>query len=133
MHEIYGLGSPHFDGKVNSIRKALNFETNHFMEEVVAKHSHAMGNNKLLLNRLHKFKVYQSTHHEIMLSPLDMRERAQEKTRQIKRVMNESPLYFLIDQNSNTSNLLYSLSPEVKKMFIYNIGHDDWTVNHVAT
>ena len=45
--------------------------------------------------------------------------------------MNESPLYFLIDQNLNTSNHLYSLSPEEKKMFVYNMDYDDWATLHV--
>ena len=62
-----------------------------------------------------------------MISPLELRERAHEKTKQIKRIMNESPLYFLIDQGINASNLLYSMCPEQKKLFAYNIDYDDWT------
>lgn len=66
-----------------------------------------------------------------MISPLELRERAHQKTKQIKKVMNESPLYFLIDQYANSSNHLYSMCPEQKKMFAYNIDYEDWTTLHV--
>lgn len=127
------MGSPQFDGKITTLRKALNFETENFMEETISKHKQMLHKSPLTSNRSNKFKVFQSTHHEIMISPLDLRERAQEKTRQIKRIMNESPLYFLIDQNLSTAPLLYSLSPEQKKLFIYNINHDDWNTVHIGT
>ena len=45
--------------------------------------------------------------------------------------MNESPLYFIIDQNLNISSHLYSMCPEQRKMFVYNIEYDDWNTLHI--
>ena len=47
--------------------------------------------------------------------------------------MNESPLYFIIDQSLNNSSHLYSMCPEERKMFVYNIEHDDWNTLHVPS
>ncbi len=62
MQELYSLGSPHFDHKLSSLRKALNFDSGHFMEDIVQKHNQTIMDNKAH-NRSNKFKVYQSTHH----------------------------------------------------------------------
>lgn len=47
--------------------------------------------------------------------------------------MNESPLYFLIDPNLSTSHIMYSLSPEQKKVYTYNADYDDWSITHIST
>jgi len=46
--------------------------------------------------------------------------------------MNESPLYFLIDENIGTTRFLYTLQTEQKKMFIYNIDQESWTTSHTS-
>jgi hypothetical protein len=124
------LSPPNFEGKLSLVRKALNFETKTFMEEIKGRVNLTMQNNKNI-NKSRRYKLFASTHHELMISPLELRERAHQKTKQIKKVMNESPLYFLIDQYANSSNHLYSMCPEQKKMFAYNIDYEDWTTLHV--
>jgi hypothetical protein len=70
LQEIYALNPPNFEGRLASLRKALNFETKPFIEEIEAKYKSTMQHNRMNAYRSRKFKVYQTTHHEIMISPL---------------------------------------------------------------
>jgi len=130
--EISSFGCPHFYKKATVLRKALNYEMTHFLEEMVAKNNQNLMRVHNNLNNSNRFRVYQNIHHEILISPLELREKAQEKTKQVKRIMNESPLYFLIDQNMPSSRLLYTLLPEQKKICIYNIDQENWTTFHTS-
>lgn len=104
----------------------------YFLEEMVSKNNQNLMKVHHALNNSNRFRVFQNIHHEILISPLELREKAQEKTRQVKRIMNESPLYFLIDENMATSSFLYSLLPDSRKVHTYNIDQETWTTSHTS-
>lgn len=44
--------------------------------------------------------------------------------------MNESPLYFLIDPNYNTSNYLFNFNHRRQQLELYNVLDQEWIVSH---
>ena len=43
------------------------------------------------------------------------------KGKAFKKVMNESPLYFLIEEKAKTSNILFYFVPNERRLKIYDI------------
>lgn len=69
LQEIDNLAPPTFEGKVSLLRKALNFETKEFMEDIKGRMNMVLQNNKNI-SKSRKYKMFLSTHHELMISPL---------------------------------------------------------------
>ena len=103
------------------LQKALSLELEKFMEGLGKSHANLYGTTQ--------FKYYSSLTHEIMLSRLEL---TAEKTtsRPFRKVMNESPLYFLIDPAFNSSPLLSHFSSTRQELVIYNVDDQEWSVYH---
>lgn len=81
------------------------------METLSKNHSNLYGTNH--------FRYYSSLTHEIMLSRLELTSE-NTTTKPFRKIMNESPLYFLIDSKFNLTNLLFNFNIKKQQIEIYN-------------
>ncbi len=93
--------------KAPILQRALNFEIDKFME--------SLGKSKGSLYGTTNFKYYSGLTHEIMLSKLELTSESS-TTKPFRKIMNESPLYFLIDPNYNSSNLLFNFNSKKQQI-----------------
>lgn len=94
------------------MRKALNLELKGFVEETTRNNQEYYAATD--------FKLYASTSHHFIFNQLSM-VNFNAALKPIRKVMNESPLYFLIDSQYNTSDELFNFNSFKQSLNIYSV------------